>query len=128
VPLIFCGPAPVPGDGLSSGSASWPKNRRALAGRLRRAQTFLRVMGIDIAFGREGRAGTRVIRIRTSLESTLSTVSTVRWTETTASNAHPVPGGSRPTIRLQTMLTVLTQNVGVVSRSPDKGASMSIRL
>jgi hypothetical protein len=28
----------------------WPKNPRALAGRLRRAQTFLRAMGIEIAF------------------------------------------------------------------------------
>src|SRR6266540_7424703 len=33
--------------------------------RLRRAQTFLRVRGIEVAFGREGRAGTRVIRIHT---------------------------------------------------------------
>jgi hypothetical protein len=48
---------------LSSVSAAWPKNPRELAGRLRRAQTFLRVLGIHIAFSREGRAGTRVIRI-----------------------------------------------------------------
>ena len=41
----------------------WPKNPRALAGRLRRAQTFLRTLGIEIVFGREGRLGTRTIRI-----------------------------------------------------------------
>jgi hypothetical protein len=58
-------------------SIGWPKNPRALAGRLRRAQTFLRALGIDIAFSREGRAGSRVIRMRTSLESTVSTVSSV---------------------------------------------------
>ena len=58
-------------------SVGWPKNPRALAGRLRRAQTFLRALGIDIAFSREGRAGSRVIRMRTSLESTVSTVSSV---------------------------------------------------
>jgi hypothetical protein len=46
-------------------SASWPKNPRALAGRLRRAQTFLRALGIEFTFGREGRAGTRTIRITT---------------------------------------------------------------
>ena len=57
---------------------SWPKNPRALAGHLRRAQTFLRTLGIDITFSREGRAGSRVIRMRTSLENTVSTVSSVR--------------------------------------------------
>ncbi len=36
---------------------SWPDSPRALAGRLRRAATFLRKVGIEIAFGREaGRA------------------------------------------------------------------------
>jgi hypothetical protein len=39
----------------------WPKNPRALAGRLRRAQAFLRGLGIEIVFGREGRSGTRTI-------------------------------------------------------------------
>ena len=59
-------------------STGWAKNPRALAGHLRRAQAFLRVLGIDITFSREGRAGSRVIRMRTSLENTVSTVSTVR--------------------------------------------------
>ena len=36
---------------------------RAVAGRLRRAQTSLRALGIEIVFGREGRLGTRTIRI-----------------------------------------------------------------
>jgi hypothetical protein len=35
-------------------------------------------LGIDIAFSREGRAGNRVIRMRTSVENTVSTVSSVR--------------------------------------------------
>jgi hypothetical protein len=42
---------------------TWPDSPRALAGRLRRAATFLRKIGIDIAFEREGRARTRTIRI-----------------------------------------------------------------
>ena len=42
----------------------WPRTPRALAGRLRRAQTSLRALGIDIAFQREGRAGSRIIRMR----------------------------------------------------------------
>jgi hypothetical protein len=61
----------------TSDSIGWPKNPRALAGHLRRAQTFLRALGIDIAFSREGRAGSRVIRMRSSPENTVSTVSTV---------------------------------------------------
>ena len=44
-------------------SPPWARNPRALAGRLRRAQTFLRMLDIDIAFGREGRSGTRTIRL-----------------------------------------------------------------
>jgi hypothetical protein len=34
--------ADLAGPGLSSGAAAWPKNPREFAGRLRRAQTFLR--------------------------------------------------------------------------------------
>jgi hypothetical protein len=63
-------------DGISS-RTGWPKNPRALAGRLRRAQTFLRALGIDIAFSREGRAGSRIIRIRATQENIVSAVSSV---------------------------------------------------
>jgi hypothetical protein len=72
-------------------SIGWPKNPRALAGRLRRAQTFLRALGIAITFSREGRAGTRVIRMRTSLESTVSTVSSVR-------DSGPEPGSEQQSL------------------------------
>ena len=46
-------------------SKTWPDGPRALAGRLRRAATFLRKIGIEIGFGREGRARTRTINITT---------------------------------------------------------------
>jgi len=75
---LLCAGAALAGPGLPSGAAAWPKSPRELASRLRRAQTLLRVLGIHIAFGREGRAGTRVIRIRTMSENTVSTVSIVR--------------------------------------------------
>jgi hypothetical protein len=39
---------------------TWPDNARALAGRLRRAATFLRKIGIEIRFDREGRARNRI--------------------------------------------------------------------
>jgi hypothetical protein len=61
-----------PRDGIK-----WPKTPRALAGHLRRAQTFLRALGIEVSFSREGRFGTRVIRIRKVQEGTVGTVSSV---------------------------------------------------
>jgi hypothetical protein len=70
-------------DLLHAGSSrfGWPKSPRALAGRLRRAQPFLRTLGIEIGFGREGRLGTRTIGITAVGENrshnTVSTVSRV---------------------------------------------------
>src|SRR6266508_148241 len=67
---------------VGTNRSGWPKSPRALAGRLRRAQTFLRTLGIEIAFGREGRLGTRTIRITAIGENQspniVSTVSRVR--------------------------------------------------
>jgi hypothetical protein len=59
-------------EGSPRGNAGWPKRPRELAGRLRRVQTSLRALGIDIAFAREGRAGNRIIRIRV-MHETVST-------------------------------------------------------
>jgi hypothetical protein len=61
-----------------SSAAGWPKSPRALAGRLRRTQTFLRALGIEVAFGREGRAGSRVIKLQARVANTVSTVDSVR--------------------------------------------------
>jgi hypothetical protein len=81
--------ADSPADGLSTGGTGWLKNPRALAGRLRRAQTFLRTMGIEMTFRREGRGGARTIKLSSAFETgppsvssggndgTVSTVSTV---------------------------------------------------
>ena len=77
-------------DGISR-ATGWPKNPRALAGRLRRAQTFLRALGIDIAFSREGRAGSRMISIRARLEGTVSTVSSVRHHGFRSGSGQPPP-------------------------------------
>lgn len=49
--------------GRSASSKEWPDSARTLAGRLRRAQTFLRAIGIEVSFGREGHVGTRMIEI-----------------------------------------------------------------
>jgi hypothetical protein len=70
--------APDPSDKAPWTSVGWPKSPRALAGRLRRAQTPLRALGIEINFGREGRTCTRIIRMRKSYPAaTAATVSTV---------------------------------------------------
>ncbi len=60
-------------------SKTWPDSPRGLSGRLRRAATFLRKIGIEVSFEREGRARTRIIRI-------------------TAAGADPLPelGGVQP--------------------------------
>ena len=47
-------------------SKTWPDSPRALSGRLRRAATFLRKIGIEIAFKKEGRARTRIVHITAS--------------------------------------------------------------
>ena len=51
-------------------SPSWPGSAGALAGHLRRAATFLRKIGIEITFRREGRARTRMILIETTAGNT----------------------------------------------------------
>jgi hypothetical protein len=67
------------------------QNPRALAGRLRRAQTFLRSLGIEVTFARQGRSGTRIIRVSTTAEKTVSTVSLVSATRANgaAHSNHP---------------------------------------
>jgi hypothetical protein len=50
-------------DERATQSRSWPDSPRALGNRLRRAATFLRKIGVEISFEREGHARTRTIRI-----------------------------------------------------------------
>jgi hypothetical protein len=84
--------ADLAAKGVSRGSPGWPKSPRALAGRLRRAQTALRTLGIEITFGREGRAGTRIIRMSRTPESAVSTVSSVRNDGSRSGQGHLGPG------------------------------------
>jgi hypothetical protein len=83
-------------SGLAGNKVSnWPQNPGALAGRLRRAQAFLRVLGIEISFNREGRAGTRTIRISAATENRARTVSAVSSVSTISPNIS-VGGGKQP--------------------------------
>jgi hypothetical protein len=69
----------------------WPRNPRALAGRLRRCQTFLRTVGIDIVFSREGRMGSRIIRMTSPTRSQHTTTAT--FTIAAPGRVEPVNGG-----------------------------------
>jgi hypothetical protein len=51
------------GDEKQRKAKLWPDSPRALSGRLRRAATPLRKVGVDIVFGREGHSRTRTICI-----------------------------------------------------------------
>jgi hypothetical protein len=64
--------AEIAGERIAK-AKTWPDSPRALAGRLRRAATFLRKVSIDIGFEREGRARTRIIRITTGPSSASET-------------------------------------------------------
>ena len=84
----------------STNRSGGPKSARVLAGRLRRAQTFLRTLGIEIAFGREGRLGTRTITLTAVGESqpsnTVSIVSRVSDLGHRAGLNHPSRGLEQP--------------------------------
>ena len=54
--------AEVAGEHIAK-SKNWPGSSSALGGRLRRAATFLRRIGVEIGFDREGRGRDRIIRI-----------------------------------------------------------------
>jgi hypothetical protein len=53
-------------DERISKTKTWPDSPRALSGRLRRAATFLRKIGIEVVFKKEGRTRTRMIHIASS--------------------------------------------------------------
>jgi hypothetical protein len=60
----------IAGDRVAR-SKSWPSTPRALSGRLRRAATFLRKVGIELSFDRTGKARTRMIHISASTPTLL---------------------------------------------------------
>lgn len=66
---------------------TWPSSARALSGRLRRAATFLRKVGINVAFERKGRSRTRLIHITSKPENAGSVSS--RPSPTSASSSKP---------------------------------------
>jgi hypothetical protein len=80
--------AKMAGDRVAK-SKSWPESARALAGRLRRAATFLRKIGIEIGFEREGRARTRIIRITATEKPSAPETEGKRPSASSAASAPP---------------------------------------
>ena len=111
--------AEVAGERLAK-SKTWPDSPRALSGRLRRAATFLRTIGIQISFEREGRARTRTIVITATPsqfapENAGRRPSASSASSATKSNSDPTNGFSDPRPR-----TVATDADGPAdSGSPD---------
>ena len=84
----------------TANNKSWPANARALSGRLRRAKTFLRLVGIEIAFYREGHARTRMIRISSAPDFIGNSAS--------APSAPSAPGNEQPVDRASGELPIRT--------------------
>jgi hypothetical protein len=83
-------------------SKTWPDSPRALAGRLRRAATFLRKVGIDIGFEREGRARTRMIRVTTAVSESRG----ARPSASSAPSADPVKSNDGNSFGAQDLRTL----------------------
>jgi len=120
---LLRGGADLPADGALSRGSGWPQNPRALAGRLRRAQTPLRAIGIEIGFSRQGHGGSRVIKMHTRFESSVSTVSGVR-----SSAYHPTPPTANVSADSCVELAVPhpTKNASVARNNDADGADANV--
>ena len=93
------------GDRITN-SKSWPVNARALSGRLRRAATFLRKVGIEIEFKKEGRARTRIIWIANNPDRSEPEFAGMQPSAPSASSADtpiPSPANEFPSSELRTV-------------------------
>ncbi|SRR6266511_1155535 len=82
---------------------------------------FLRTLGIEIVFGREGRLGTRTIRITAVGENRLhDTVSIASRVSDHGAGLKPLSARGTGAFIAQTLLTVLTQN-----NSPSSGKDIA---
>ena len=103
-------------------SKTWPDGPRALAGRLRRAAAFLRKIGIEIGFEREGRARTRTINITTIRPSATPDKPGTQPSAPSASSA--------PTSKSNPANGFPAQSVRTVARDADgsgQGSSSTVR-
>ena len=90
-------------------SKTWPASPRALSGRLRRAATFLRKVGIEIDYIREGRARARVI-VMTAKEGLIGSRCSVSQPTAKTSQLSELPDRNDTSLQTQG-----TQNIGDAS-------------
>jgi hypothetical protein len=76
-----------------------PDNPRAVTGRLRRSAAFLREIGIEVAFGREGQARTRTICIIAAPENTGAQPSAPSASSAFTLNSNSANGLAAPDLR-----------------------------
>jgi hypothetical protein len=81
----------------------WPATPRALSGRIRRTTTFLRKVGIDISFEKEGRARTRTIHITAAPENAGAEPSAPSASSAESKKSLPDNGFGGVTLRTQTL-------------------------
>ena len=87
-------------------SKTWPASPRALSGRLRRAATFLRKIGIEIDYTKEGRARTRIIHITATDTSSVPDYSGAQPSLPSASSADLSKGNGNNAFTGSTLRTV----------------------
>lgn len=90
-------------------SKTWPASPRALSGHLRRMATFLRKVGIEIDYIREGRARTRII-VLTVKEGLIGSGCSVSQPTATTSQLSELPDRNDTSLQTQR-----TQNIGDTS-------------
>jgi hypothetical protein len=99
-PPICCGSAPIAATtasrGLGPAGPKIPARLPAACG----ARRHSCALGIEVAFSREGRAGSRVIRIRETTDTTVSTGSSVPDNESQPGSRQPLPGPSASVVDL----------------------------
>lgn len=100
---------------------TWPDSPRALAGRLRRAATFLRKIGIEIGFEREGRARTRIIRVTAA---TAGSLPEWRGMQPSASSAPSAPGQKSSSINGFAMPDLRTVATGTDESSVERAPTV----
>jgi hypothetical protein len=92
----------------------------------RETQTFLPTLGIEIVLGREGRLGTRTIRITAVGENrchnTVSTVSRVSDNAPLGESESPAARNATGALTVHSMLTVLTQADAVIPQLKQNGS------
>ena len=94
---------------------TWPATARALSGRLRRTATFLRKVGVDIEFNKEGRARTRIIRICCTADNAGTVPS--RPSAPSAEIAKAAPGNGSEGAHVRTVEPFADANGGTPVRS-----------